>query len=352
MKEEKPGQSAWTPVVRGVMGALLALTLAVSLWPGAKAAGPAEKMVIPLGQTVGIKLFSHGVVVVGLSDGAGMEGGQSPARECGLEAGDVITHINSAPVDTIEEVNLAVQAAAGAPLAIQADRGGKTVQFTAQAARCAGGGYKLGAWVRDSMAGIGTLTYYDPDTGGFAALGHGINDVDTGVLMPLESGGVMPASVCGVKRGSAGAPGELRGSFDLTQDLGALYANTQQGIFGKASQTAAFSAGQAVPVADRSQVRVGKAAVRTNVNGTEVKDYDAEILRVYPASAGDGRNLMIKITDPDLLAATGGIVQGMSGSPILQNGRLVGAVTHVMVNDAACGYGILAETMLAAGADG
>jgi stage IV sporulation protein B len=194
------------------------------------------------------------------------------------------------------------------------------------------------------MAGIGTVTWYDPNTKTFAALGHGITDVDTGALMPIRSGSILPTTVTGVEKGAKGAPGQLHGSFDLTLELGSLTVNSDSGVFGTLSETA--WAGDPIPVAKRSQVQVGEAEILANISGNEVEHYQVEIKRIYPQGLSQGRDLLIEVTDPALLSTTGGIVQGMSGSPILQNGRLVGAVTHVLVNDPTQGYGILAEEML------
>lgn len=312
------------------------------------AAGSGTKTLVPLGGTVGIKLFSQGVMVVGLSPVATEGGDLTPARDCGLKEGDIITHINSEQVDTIEEIRDVLQELEGSQMSIRAVRAGKQLQLTGGAVQCAAdGSYKLGAWIRDSMAGIGTLTWYDPERGVFAALGHGINDVDTSLLMPLQTGSIMTSTVTGIKKGTQGSPGELHGSFDLDSDLGTLYANTDGGIFGSASSS--FPCGDsALPVAARSQVRTGKAVILSNINGREIREYEVEILRVYPGSSGDNRDLMIRVTDPALLETTGGIVQGMSGSPIIQDGKLVGAVTHVLVNDPTRGYGILIENMLEA----
>ncbi len=309
------------------------------------AGSPVGTQVIPMGKAVGIKLFSDGVLVVGLSPVESQEGERYPGRDCGLKTGDVITHINGSEVDTIEQVQSLVAQVEGDPLTIQAVRGHKQLQLTTAAVENSQGVYQLGVWLRDSMAGIGTMTFYDPSSGVFGALGHGINDVDTAMLMPLESGSIMPASVSEVKRGADGDPGELHGQFDLTRDLGTLYANTDLGIFGQMPQDSMEITGEPVPVAARDQVAVGPAAILSNIRGDQVEEFDIEITHLHPQ--GDGtRSLMIRVTDPDLLEATGGIVQGMSGSPILQNGQLVGAVTHVLVNDPTRGYGILAESML------
>ena len=271
----------------------------------------------------------------------------TPAKTCGLREGDVITHINAAEVDTIEEVQAQLKAIGGEEMSIRAIRDGKTVQVTAQAVKCSTDGtWKLGAWLRDSMAGIGTVTYLDPETGEFGALGHGVNDVDTARLMPMETGGVLSATVDDVKKGKRGEPGELHGSFVLDRDIGTLTANTTCGIFGTMSDTG-LAAMEPVEVARPDQVEIGPALIYSNVAGDEVRAYQVEITKLMP-DARDGRDLMLKVTDPALLEATGGIVQGMSGSPILQNGRLVGAVTHVLVGDPTQGYGIFVQHMLKA----
>lgn len=336
------------PMARAVAVAL-SIVFALGFWNGpAAASSEVSRTVIPLGRAVGIKLFSDGVVVVGLSEIATADGAQAPARACGLREGDIITHINSEEVDSIEEVQGILQTVGEERLSIRAMRGDKRVQMTAQAAQCsADGAYKLGAWIRDSMAGIGTMTYYDPESGVFGALGHGINDVDTALLMPLQSGSIMYAEVTDVKKGTVGEPGELHGAFKVKQDMGDLYANTKSGIFGELTDEALMKSGKPVSVATRSEVQVGNATILSNIAGDDVEEYEVEISRIYPENETDTRNLMIKVTDTHLLEQTGGIVQGMSGSPILQNGKLIGAVTHVLVNDPTQGYAILAENMLA-----
>ncbi len=314
------------------------------LWPLAARASAAT--VVPVGRAVGIKLFSDGVIVVGTSEIVTQDGAVNPAKACGLKEGDIITHINSTEVDTIEEVSALLQELEGETMSIRAIRDERQVQLTAQAVLCsADGEYKLGAWIRDSMAGIGTVTFYCPENGAFGALGHGINDVDTALLMPLESGEILPAEVCGVERGQAGAPGQLRGVFDTSMALGELSANTSGGVFGTMKENGWFS-GQEVEVAARNEVKAGNATILCNISGDKVEEYSIRIAKVYPESESDCRDFLIQVTDQRLLDATGGIVQGMSGSPILQNGKLVGAVTHVMVDDPTSGYGIYAGRML------
>ena len=352
MQEERQTHPWFWPAARGMLILLTVLLMglsamraeAVSTETSAPAPGP--RYLVPVGRTVGMWLLARGVMVVGLTAVDAETGSCSPAKSCGLKTGDIITQINGTRVDTIEEVQ-AVLAQSDGEVEIEATRGRKALTFYPDALPCtADGSYKLGAWIRDSMAGIGTVTFYDPETATFAALGHGINDVDTGLLMPLQSGAIMPSRVSGVVAGEKGCPGELHGSFDLTRDIGSLTANTDWGIFGQAE--AGLFDGEAVEVARAGELKTGAATILANVSGDTVEEYEVEILRVYPAGGKEHQSLMLRVTDPRLLEQTGGIVQGMSGSPILQSGKLVGAVTHVLVNDPTRGYGILAEDMLAA----
>lgn len=333
--------------------AALVLALLLALWavlaPASAAGGGGERMVIPLGRAVGIKLFSDGVIVIGMSDIDTERGAANPAKACGLQTGDIITHINSEEVDSIEEVRGLLQKLEGDAMSIRAIRGDKQVQMTAQAVRCtADGCYKLGAWIRDSMAGIGTMTYYDPSGGTFGALGHGVSDHDTALLMPMEEGSILYAEVAGIQKGAAGDPGLLQGTFRAERDLGRLSANTECGIFGTLDDPEMAKGRAAVPVADRSEVSAGPATILSNIHGDEVCEYTIEIVKIFAENPNDPRDFMIRVTDPTLLSATGGVVQGMSGSPILQNGKLVGAVTHVLVNDPTRGYAISMDSMLEA----
>lgn len=348
MKEElKPWPALLVEGLRGAALVLVALLVFWALRTPAGAVTGGETMVVPLGRAVGIKLFSDGVIVVGMSDVETGQGTVNPARDCGLQEGDIITHINSEEVDTIEEVREVLQDLEGEPMSIRALRGEKQVQMTAQAVQCAAdGSYKLGAWIRDSMAGIGTMTFYDPSTGCFGALGHGVSDTDTALLMPLEEGSILYAEVADVQKGKSGTPGQLQGTFQTNQDLGRLVANTDCGIFGTLDDTAMTEGMTAVPVADRDEVVTGEATILSNIDGTEVREYTIEITKIFPERADDSRDFMIQVTDPELLEATGGIVQGQSGSPILQNGKLIGAVTHVLVGDPTSGYAISAQRML------
>ena len=297
------------------------------------------RMLVPVGHTVGIKLYARGVLVVGLPEGA------TPARRCGLETGDVILQCCGTAVTSTEQFQSMLQSSGGSSVELQIRRNSVCRTLAVTPEENESGVYAIGAWIRDSMAGIGTVTYYDPENGTFGALGHGINDVDTAQLMPFSSGTILPSTVKTVKKGTCGSAGQLKGDFELTSQLGTLYANTDCGIFGRMDVPEEL--GDALPVAESSDIHVGAAVIRCNVEGDRVRDYRVEITKLFHDSS-DPRDMLLEVTDPELLALTGGIVQGMSGSPIIQNGKLIGAVTHVLVNDPTRGYGIFIENMLEA----
>ena len=308
--------------VRRGAAVLLAMVLALSLgWQRTWA--DEERQLIPVGKAVGIKLFADGVLVVSVSPVLTFNGEEIRSTE----------HL---------QAMLAENGETAAELTVQRD--GKTLEVTASPVVCEDGGIRLGAWIRDSMAGVGTLTYYDPATGSYGALGHGITDVDTAELMPLASGSIMETMVKAVKKGQRGDPGELKGDFTVQRDVGTVTVNSNEGIFGTV-EDAGFISGEAVSVAEPEEVHAGEASILCTISGSDTRAYEVEILRVNPRSR-DGRDLLLRVTDPELLETTGGIVQGMSGSPILQDGRLVGAVTHVLVANPAEGYGIFLENML------
>ena len=335
---ETGSKSLWRRMAALCAAALLALTACV------QDAYAQEKTVIPLGQAVGIKLFADGVLVVDVSSLEGISG-KSPAQKCGIKEGDLILTFNDRKISSTEHLQELLRQNGDQPAKLQLQRGQevKTVDITPVCA--ADGSVRLGAWIRDSMAGIGTMTYYDPESGSFGALGHGITDVDTAQLMSLGSGSIMETAVKAVKKGERGDPGELKGDFSVQRDVGTVTVNSDGGIFGTVSDADFLAPGEAVPVASAEEVKPGRAVIRSTICGDEIREYEVQIVKVY-RDKDTTRNLLLRITDPELLQTTGGIVQGMSGSPILQNGKLVGAVTHVMVNDPAQGYGIFAENML------
>ena len=306
----------------------------------------AAESLVPMGRAVGIELAMDGVMVAGLSEVDTISGKAAPASEAGVIAGDVITSIGTREVRNAADVLTALSELDGSPVEVALRRGGEELKLTVAPAKSAEGRWLLGLWLREGVSGIGTVTYYDPESGAFGALGHGINDAENGNLLPFDGGSITGAEVVDVVKGAPGAPGELCGKPDRDKVLGILGKNTGCGVFG----TADFAGtGEPVPVASEEEVRLGPATILATVNGEETEEYQVEISRIY-RQPQDHRFLMLTVTDPRLLAQTGGIVQGMSGSPILQDGKLVGAVTHVLLSDATRGYGISIREMLDAAA--
>ena len=291
----------------------------------------AEQLLVPVGRVVGLQLRSGSVTVAAFDDAHG-----AAAREAGLRIGDEITAINGNSVGCIEDVRLALEKAEDG-VQVTVCRGGEVSTVPVKLNR-----QKLGVYLRQGIAGIGTVTWYDPDTGAFGTLGHGVSD-GKGKLLNMTEGQAYDAAVLSVERGKAGKPGQLKGSAEGTDSCGSLKRNTAQGVFGVNRQG---WPGEPMPVAEYGEIRTGNAVIRSTVDARGPREYSVEILKIYPEDRSDGRNLLIRITDPELLEVTGGIVQGMSGSPIIQDGKLVGAVTHVLVNDPTRGYGIFIENML------
>ncbi len=294
------------------------------------------------GDVFGIKLYTKGVIVVSIDSVITSSGSKDPAVQAGLKCGDIITHINGEAALSSKQLTDSVEQSKGQTLKLNIDRNGEKLELTLKPEISVNGGYKAGIWVRDSSAGIGTVTFYDDANGKFAGLGHGVCDVDTGKIMPLNNGEAVRARVNGFYKSSAGNPGELCGVFsDIA--LGSLRVNCETGVYGELLQP---SGAKTVPVALESEVKLGAAQMITTIDGRGPQYYDIEITKIYPSSDLSSRNMIIKVTDAELLEKTGGIVQGMSGSPIVQNSMLVGAVTHVFVNDPTQGYGIFSSRML------
>lgn len=295
------------------------------------------------GTPFGVKMFSDGALVVAFSDQYTNLGTENPAKEAGLKLGDLIVSAGGHAVRSNEELTQAITDAAGNAIPIVYQRDG--IQHTTMLTPvqdASTGAYRAGLWVRDSSAGIGTMTFLDPLNGTFAGLGHAISDTDTGADITLLSGEIVPVVITGCVSGTAGSPGELRGEFSAAA-AGTVLANDSTGVYGE--YLAAMS-GQSCPVMQPQEIALGDAEIWTTISGSTPRAYSVRIEQVNMTSSDPNRNLLVKVTDPELLAATGGIVRGMSGSPIVQNGRLVGAVTHVLVNDPTRGYGIFATTML------
>lgn len=303
-----------------------------------------QNMVIPGGTPFGIKMFTNGVMIVGMTDVDTGKRSVNPAKECGLRTGDVVLSIDGRSVSTNEEVAEIIAQSGGSPMRIDYTREGESLSATLIPVKSSyDGSYKAGMWVRDSTAGIGTLTYYDPSTHTFAGLGHAVCDVDTSEEMPLGAGEAVSISITGATKGVAGVPGELHGIFTGGEAFGRLTENSKTGIYGECDRSPIEA--EPVKVASMGEIRTGSATILTTVEGTSPSAYDVEIEKINMDSSSS-KNMVVRIVDEELLYKTGGIVQGMSGSPIIQDGKLVGAITHTFVNDPTRGYGIFIGNML------
>lgn len=290
------------------------------LWMLSFPVSAAEELV-PVGEVIGLELRDGTVMVAGFDPRIG-----EPARQAGLQVGDCIIKMDGAAIASADDIRQALSRAQG-DVQVVVTRGGREQCLTLTPQICAEG-RKLGIYLRQGITGIGTVTWYDPDTGSFGTLGHGVNGTD-GELLKLTRGSAYRAGVMAVKKGRSGEPGQLMGTVGSGEAIGVLNKNTARGVFGVSEEG---WDGQALPVASADEIRTGKAVIRSTVCDEGVREYSVEILKIYPKSRENGRNLLLKVTDPALLEATGGIVQGMSGSPIIQDGKLIGAVTHVCVN--------------------
>lgn len=301
---------------------------------------------IPGGNCIGVKLYTDGLVVVGTSSFKSSDGKMVfPAKYAGVNEGDVIKEINGEAIGDSKKFSEIVTANNGDDVLLTIDRNGMILKCSVKPALDKDGKFKLGIWVRSSLAGIGTMTYYDPHNNTYGALGHGISDSDTGRVVPISKGEVLKAEVVSVIKGEKGSPGELRGSFVMDGKIADVERNTDCGIYGSITDAEVLSK-KPMEVASHNEIKEGKAQILSCIDGDDIGAYDIEIQKVNHRKTNDSKSMVIKITDKELLNETGGILQGMSGSPILQNGKLIGAVTHVFVNDPTRGYGIFIENML------
>ena len=297
------------------------------------------------GNPFGIKLLMEGVMVTGISD---VDGESCPAADAGIEKGDIITHADDIPLTSNSDLSRVISESDGDTVTLEFTRNG--VDMTAELIPVYSEKeekWRSGMWVRDSIAGIGTMTFIDKETGKFSGLGHPVCDSDTGELVPLHSGEAVPVKITEVQKGKAGMPGCLHGQFTQLPSYGELTQNSGCGIFGSLGRTALDRIGAPMEykLGYRQDIEIGKAHIISTVNGTDPKMYTISIEEVDYNSSEASKNMVIRITDEELIAETGGIVQGMSGSPIIQNDRIIGAVTHVFVADPTRGYGIFAENM-------
>jgi len=310
---------------------------------------PARELIV-CGNTVGIRLYIKGLLVVGISGVLTPDGNEVlPVKDTGLEPGDFIIAVNNKEIEKISDLSKAIENSADKEITLKFIHDSRVIESKVTPVQSAEDGkYRIGIWVRDSTAGIGTLTYIEEETGKFGALGHGITDIDTGIMMPVKTGELLKSSVYGIRKGLQGNPGELQGDFLKSPEvIGEIYWNTAFGVFGKINKNVLSELnGKKYPVGTRSMVKEGPATILSNIHGDQVEEFSVEIQKIARKNLSGPKSMIIKITDPRLLDETGEIIQGMSGSPIIQDGRIIGAVTHVLVNDPAKGYGIFIETML------
>jgi stage IV sporulation protein B len=305
--------------------------------------------VVPCGNTIGVKLKTNGVLVVGKSyiendDGERLE----PWKEAGIREGDILLKVNNKKINDTGHLIEILQEISEQAIFIDVKRKDDiyTVKINTVKEKNTDT-YKLGLWVRDSTAGIGTLTFYEPFTNYFGALGHGITDVDTGSLLSVGEGNILKSNIISIKKGKRGDPGELKGVFLHGDDMiGDILSNSDYGIFGEIKSEVADVGNESIPVAFRTEVEEGSAYILSNIEGNKIEKFDIEIQKIMRQNERSTKGMIIEITDKDLLEKTGGIVQGMSGSPIIQNDKIVGAITHVFINDPKRGYGIFIDWMV------
>lgn len=300
-----------------------------------------RQYVYPGGEIFGIKLFTEGVIVVDTDTVSTDNGEMDPAKKAGIKIGDIITSVNNVKIESTKKLTSLVEKSNGMPLKVNVISNGSPKVVTVEPLKEKNTGkYKIGIWVRDSMAGIGTVTFYN-DNKSFAGLGHGIYDDDTNKIMPMANGEMADAYVKSYYKSGNGYVGELCGVFTGKKN-GCLNINCEIGIYGFADK---IPAKEKIPVATRQEVHTGDVKIICTIDNNKPKMYTAKITKIFTFPKGTNKDMIIEITDPDLLSKTGGIVQGMSGSPIIQDNMIVGAITHVFVNNPKQGYAVLSEKM-------
>lgn len=305
--------------------------------------------VIPLGNLIGLKLYTSGVLVVGMSEIEGADNQKyKPYLNSGIIEGDMIVEMNNKKIENTDELIDVVNQSSGQEIQIKYVRDKNVITTSIQPKKNGKNEYKLGLWVRDAAAGVGTLTFYEPSTGNFAALGHGIVDVDTGEILNIANGELVTSKLISIQKGEKNKPGEIKGAIDSSVKIGKINKNTNFGIFGFVTnkENINLKNEKEYEVALRSEIKTGEAEVICELEEGKKEKYKIQIEKVYTSNNYDNKSMLIKITDERLLNKTGGIIQGMSGSPIIQNGKFIGAVTNVLVSDPTTGYAIFGDLMI------
>ncbi len=305
--------------------------------------------VIPVGNIAGLKLYTNGVLVVGMSEIEGKDNRKyKPYENTQIQEGDTIIQINENIINSTQDLIEEVNKSKGENVNIKYMHGEETKECSIEPVKSYDNQYKLGLWVRDSAAGVGTVTFYEPETKSFGALGHGITDIDTQQLINIASGEFVTTRILDIEKGEAGIPGRIQGTVENQENIGTIYKNTKFGIYGIVDNLSSLNidSSKEMELALRDEIQTGKATILCSLDNRNVQEYEIEIEKIFKENNYDNKSMKIKITDPSLIEKTGGIIQGMSGSPIIQNGKFVGAVTHVLVNDPTQGYGIFGDIML------
>lgn len=305
--------------------------------------------VIPVGTTVGLKLHTNGVLVVGMSEVKGINNEKSkPYENTKIKEGDMIVEVNGIAITCTNDLIQTVNSSEGENISIKYKRDEEIYSEEIIPVKTSSTEYKLGLWVRDTAAGIGTISFYDPESKSFAALGHGILDIDTEELISIANGEITTANIISIAKGEKGSPGEIRGSLIGQSSIGTISKNTKLGIYGTLNNASVLNVGSesAIEIALREEIKEGKATLICSLENNQKKEYEIEIQKIYVNNNTDNKSMVVKITDEELLNKTGGIIQGMSGCPIIQNGKLVGALTHVLVSDPTKGYAVFADLMV------
>ena len=307
-----------------------------------------EVEVIPVGEVVGVKLYTSGVLVVGTSTIEGQDGNiYRPFEGTGIQEGDSIIKVNQNRVNNTEELIAVIQDSQGKSMKVTYITNGEEKTCEITPIKDNEDNYKIGLWVRDSAAGVGTITFYHEETNSFAALGHAITDIDTGEIINTASGEIDDVNIMSIVKGTKEEPGKIQGSLKNNVMIGNIYKNTKYGIYGviKNAENLSINPLRKMKVASRQEIKQGNAKILCNVDN-QIKEYDIEIEKIYVNNNYDNKSMLIKVTDEELIQKTGGIVQGMSGSPIIQDGKFIGAITHVFVNDPQIGYAVFGDIMV------
>lgn len=305
--------------------------------------------VIPVGNIAGVKLYTNGVLVVGMSEIEGYDNKKyKPYENKGIKEGDTIVKIDEKLINSTEDLIETVNNSQGRDIKVQYIHQEETKECSISPVKTSSSQYKLGLWVRDSAAGVGTVSFYEPTSKTFGALGHGITDIDTNELINIASGEFVTTRILNITKGESGNPGKIQGTVENQTNIGKIYKNSKFGIYGKVDNISSLNIDMSkeMEVALREEIKTGKATILCSLDNQQPQEYEIEIEKINKENNYDNKSMQIKITDQKLLEKTGGIIQGMSGSPVIQNGKFVGAVTHVLVNDPTKGYAVFGDIML------